>query len=674
MNFFKFDENRLISLAGSLILFFIIALLFSKTRVFDLIEQSAIDFRFFLREPYEEKKKLEIGGSTLIRTTPNEKARQDIVILGIDESTIRDFSNRNIQWPFPWKIHSRFTDYVSSGNPSAIFFDITFLDHKEGEKELAAAFKRAGNVFIDYPFEVTEIGTSYADQQERMELLKQQTLKNVEKDKVTNRAKVEEAVPPTPMLMETAKGSGFANVFNDEIDTVIRTMPLLIAYEGDLYPNIDLLIVMHYFGITGDDVEVKLGKYIKLKNLPAEKMTKLNKEREIIIPIDSNASMNINYIGSAGSFRNFPYSYFVREGSMKGNESLKDKIVLVAAYSVTGISTDVHKSPYGDLFGIEIHANALNTILNQDFIYKLSHFNNLLAMFIIALFLGFILPRISIVKSAMVTILLGALYLVTSYILFDSYNIINAMFTPVIQVFAAFTILGTVRLVSEQKEKRYIRQTFAKFVSKSVVDDLLKNPAKLKLGGEKKIITVLFSDIRGFTTLSEKLTPEALVEHLNIYLQAMTDIVFQTDGTLDKYVGDEIMAFWGAPVELENHALRACQCAIEQMNVLTQMNEKWEQEGKPQLNIGIGVNTGDMVVGNMGSSSRMDYTLMGDNVNLGARLEGTNKIYGTNIIISEYTYEHVRDSVIVRELDLIRVKGKEHPVKIYELLSVIEQN
>ena len=168
------------------------------------------------------------------------------------------------------------------------------------------------------------------------------------------------------------------------------------------------------------------------------------------------------------------------------------------------------------------------------------------------------------------------------------------------------------------------------------------------------------------------MTPEELVEHLNHYLEAMTELVFKYDGTLDKYVGDEIMAFWGAPVPQENHALLACRAALEMMEDLGKMNARWISEGKPDLNIGIGLNSGDMVVGNMGSSSRMDYTLMGDNVNLGARLEGTNKVYGTNVIISEYTYELVKDNVIVRELDLIRVKGQELPVKIYELMDIVE--
>jgi adenylate cyclase len=202
------------------------------------------------------------------------------------------------------------------------------------------------------------------------------------------------------------------------------------------------------------------------------------------------------------------------------------------------------------------------------------------------------------------------------------------------------------------------------------VDELLKNPKMVRLGGEKNILSVLFSDIRGFTSISEKMTAELLVEHLNEYLQAMTDIVIESDGTLDKYVGDEIMAFWGAPIPQEDHALRTCRAAVKMIDVLNELNVNWTALGKPKLDIGIGINTGEMVVGNMGSASRMNYTLMGDNVNLGARLEGTNKVYGTKIIISEFTYEHVKDHVIARELDLIRVKGKALPVKIYELIDM----
>jgi len=198
---------------------------------------------------------------------------------------------------------------------------------------------------------------------------------------------------------------------------------------------------------------------------------------------------------------------------------------------------------------------------------------------------------------------------------------------------------------------------------------MLKDPSKLKLGGDKKHLSVLFSDIRGFTTVSESLTPEELVHLLNEYLTAMTDIVFKYDGLLDKYMGDAIMAVYGAPLDQPDHAERACRTALDMMEQLKILQKKWESEGKPVLNIGIGVNSGDMVVGNMGSEMRFDYTVMGDSVNLGSRLEGINKEYGTNIVISEFTYNEVKDRLICRELDSVRVKGKLLPVKIYELLG-----
>jgi adenylate cyclase len=198
---------------------------------------------------------------------------------------------------------------------------------------------------------------------------------------------------------------------------------------------------------------------------------------------------------------------------------------------------------------------------------------------------------------------------------------------------------------------------------------MLKDPEKLKLGGEKKDLTVLFSDIRGFTSISEHMTPERLVKFLNEYLTKMTDMVFKYDGLLDKYMGDAIMAIWGAPLDQSDHPLRACYTALEMVEELHLLQHKWATEGMPRLNIGIGINAGPMVVGNMGSERRFDYTVMGDSVNLGSRLEGLNKLYGTNIIISEMTYERVREEILGRELDLVRVKGKDQPVKIYELLS-----
>lgn len=202
------------------------------------------------------------------------------------------------------------------------------------------------------------------------------------------------------------------------------------------------------------------------------------------------------------------------------------------------------------------------------------------------------------------------------------------------------------------------------------MDELLKHPDNLALGGSKREITIFFSDVRGFTTISEQLGPEDLVKLLNEYLSAMTDIIIEYKGTIDKYMGDAIMAFWGAPVPLEDHAYYACVAALAQLDHLKVLQQKWAERNVPVIDIGCGLNSGPAVVGNMGSSHRMEYTCMGDTINLGSRLEGSNKMYTTNIIISEYTYEKVKDRVVTRELDLVRVKGKTQPVRIYELLGI----
>ncbi|MFH1912175.1 MAG: adenylate/guanylate cyclase domain-containing protein, partial [Pseudomonadota bacterium] len=217
--------------------------------------------------------------------------------------------------------------------------------------------------------------------------------------------------------------------------------------------------------------------------------------------------------------------------------------------------------------------------------------------------------------------------------------------------------------------KKKIRGAFQYYLTASVINEILKDPSKLKLGGDKKPLSVLFSDIKGFTSISEALSPEELVHLLNEYLTAMTNIVFKYDGLLDKYIGDAIMAVFGAPLDQPDHALRACRTGIEMMSELRRLREKWAAEGRPDVNIRVGINSGEMVVGNMGSEMRFDYTVMGDSVNLASRLEGTNKEYGTSVMISEFTYELVKDELFCRELDAVRVVGKKLPVRIYELLG-----
>jgi adenylate cyclase len=241
---------------------------------------------------------------------------------------------------------------------------------------------------------------------------------------------------------------------------------------------------------------------------------------------------------------------------------------------------------------------------------------------------------------------------------------------PVTFIVLNYLAITAYKYLTVNKKRKEIKNAFQHYVAPTVVDHMLETVDQLHLGGERKQLTALFSDIRGFTSISEKMSPEELVRFLNEYLSAMTKIVLHYQGTVDKYMGDAIMAFYGAPLEQPDHAFRACKSAVDMIVRLKELRKGWESRGLPPMNIGIGINSGEMSVGNMGSEERFDYTIMGDNVNLASRLEGINKQYGTNIVISQFTYELVQDnSFIIRELDSVRVKGKQEPVTIYELMG-----
>ena len=225
------------------------------------------------------------------------------------------------------------------------------------------------------------------------------------------------------------------------------------------------------------------------------------------------------------------------------------------------------------------------------------------------------------------------------------------------------------RRMAEEEEKQKIKQAFQQYLMPAIVEEMLKDPSKLKLGGEKKNLAIMFSDVRGFTTLSEKLTPEELVSFLNEYLNDMTNVILENRGTVDKYIGDAIMAFWGAPLSDPEHIVLSVKTAVEMMDKLNSKKAEWKARGLPDIDIGIGINCGDVVVGNMGCEKRFDYTCLGDHVNLASRLEGLNKMYGTHIIVSEFVESRIKGLFVVRELDLVTVKGKKQPVKIFEVLG-----
>jgi adenylate cyclase len=241
---------------------------------------------------------------------------------------------------------------------------------------------------------------------------------------------------------------------------------------------------------------------------------------------------------------------------------------------------------------------------------------------------------------------------------------------PLLTLGLCYLTILMYHVIFEQSQQRALKGALSQYLSPGVMEEVVRDPSAIKLGGEKREMTVLFSDIRGFTSFSETLDPEKLVRILNLYLTRMSDIIFKNEGTIDKYMGDAIMAFWGAPKTQPDHARMACLTGLEMMEELKKLNLELEQEGIPKLNMGIGLNTGPMSVGNMGSSRRFDYTVMGDSVNLGSRLEGLNKEYGTNLIVSESTLAMAGEDMRARFLDLVAVKGKKEPAAVYELISV----
>jgi adenylate cyclase len=480
-------------------------------------------------------------------------------------------------------------------------------------------------------------------------------------------------------------------------------------YKDYFVPSITLSLALDYMNVKLDSIEVVLGEYIKIPNpqkynyesdtwekykvivvnqVTDQEGNEISPARyqeydEIKIPIDENAQMLINYVGGPSSesyegVRNFPIRSFAStadrapspdQDTWPEDRNAMNQIVMVGAFA-KGVAQDEKTTPYGLMYGIEMHANALNTILNARFLRNAPNWLSIVLLVLLTFVTVVLASRIPALFSFIATLGIIIAYFILSMFIFESNSLVLSFATPSISMI--FTLLAVVayKAMTEERDKRQIRETFGKYVSPKVVEQLVDNPPEL--GGVDKELTVLFSDIRGFTTLSENMSPQELVNHLNVYLTAMTDIILAYNGTLDKYVGDEVMCFWGAPIPMQDHAELACKCALRQMEKLAELNESWPESKR--IRIGIGLNSGIMTVGNMGSPTRMNYTLMGDNVNLGARLEGTNKEYGTGIIVSEFTYGLVKDKFIFRELDNIRVKGKNKPVLMYELVDCIGPN
>lgn len=429
------------------------------------------------------------------------------------------------------------------------------------------------------------------------------------------------------------------------------------------------------------------------------------------IPRYDPASLLINFYGPSGAFPHVAFqdvlddsAFATVEESGTGEQintfsdpeygylydgTFRDKIVLV------GVTVPEYKDLFpvslgrgqqrGDnlMYGVEIHANVIENVLRGDFLTVQSLLSQILMIGILTTFAFLATSGIKVWKTRhhLLVELTGVLFVCVfmvgivalSILLFTHASYVLSV-TPALLSVAGGYITSTVyQFLTERKQRLLIKSMFSTYVDPAVVDELIAHPERLVLGGRREELTVLFSDIEGFTTFSQHMEPEKLVALLNEYLSTMSEVIFHHRGTVDKYEGDAIMAFWGAPVPVRDHSLQACLSALQMIEALRELNDRWRGQERPHIGIRIGINTGSMVVGNMGSAGKFAYTVIGDSVNLASRLEGANKEYRTAIMVSERTYEQVKTRILCRKLDRIAVKGRSEPVTTYELLQPLDR-
>jgi adenylate cyclase len=505
----------------------------------------------------------------------------------------------------------------------------------------------------------------------------------------------EPADQSVPILeyVRAIRGGGYINAGPD-IDGVNRRVSLFQKHEDRLYAQLSVSAIMDYLSV--EKVEARRGAIV-LKNAAIQ-----GKNKDIVIPVDAQGKMLINWAGRWGeSFAHLPYYAILRLAQLREHlrgeleASLSDasaiaylrkteaellqqlRSVVSGKICVIGLTAtgtnDLSPIPLQEKYPmVGLHANLINTILNEDFIRRVDG-PLLFAVFILTALVVALSSLLSLPLGFVLTMGYAVLYFFLSLYLFVRFGWWVDLVGPFGIVVFGFSAITCFRFLTEEREKLWIKKAFSHYLSSDVITELMNDPSRLKLGGERRMLTVFFSDVRGFTAFSETRQPEEVVAMLNEILSEQVKIVFKYNGTLDKFVGDELMAFFGAPGNrhLSNHALMTVRMAIDIQTRMRELQSLWIQQNKPVLHIGIGINTGDMVVGNMGSVERMDYTVIGDNVNLGARL--CSAAGKDEIIISETTYFSVADHIQVEKLEPIAVKGKVKPISIYRVTGLKQE-
>lgn len=619
----------------------------------------------------------------LTATAQPARARPDIALVEIDEYSLQNLEPAAGRWPWPRLVHASVIDFLARGGAKIVAYDVTFgaadtrsgfkmgedtVSGAESDEAFADAVKKAGNVLLlvdatfngdkkDAPplpptgYTITSAG-----------VLERQTL-----------------LLPYQQLADAAAGFGH-NYFALDADGPLRhTVPFVRAQRGNVLPSLGLAAALKARGITGDQVAMRdgrltiAGQAISLQAVRTRTADGL--ESFYWRPIAFQGPALLEDMKSR-PYPSYPfYDLLYSEEQILAGETpkvdpalFKDKIVFVGA-TASGLF-DVFETPFerGKMPGIQVHAAVADDLLSGRSIAPVSTTAGVFILLGLSLVVGLLAAYLPAWWAVVATLAVAGGFTWLSLQLFARGTWLP-MTEPLLS--SSIALFGGVayQYFVEGREKRKVAKLFGRYVSKDVYSQLMADPARAQLGGQRREMTVLFSDMRGFTTLTEQGQPEVIVRTLNEYFTRMVDLVFLHHGTLDKFVGDMVMALFGAPLDDGDHADHAVETALDMVAELGRLNERWKTEGRPALDIGIGINTGPMIAGNIGSEAIMSYTVIGDAVNLGARLESLNKQYGTRIIISEATRQQLKRRYVLRPLGEVVVKGKSQAVSIFEVVG-----
>lgn len=640
-----------------------------------------------------------------------------VVVVAVDERSVQAEG----RWPWSRARMAALVDRLAEGGVAAVGFDVIWSEHDEAGRRLARvaalvraaregaadpetarrleevwtaaggaepaaavdvdptelladAIERARNVTVGFMFLGAEDGP-LAAQPERVERLRFFRTEPVHVhsggrlvpagEGVSLLGRFAGVVPPVDEVLAVADSGGFFTVLPDP-DGVIRRYRTVASAGGTSFPALGVALLARVRGKDGVPAPV-----IPVGAEGAPESLQQLRVGDLALDVDDLGRVPLNYYGG---YRAFPTwsATDVLHGRIPAEE-MRGKIAVVGT---TAAGTwDQRVTPFDDIApGVITHATFVENALRGELLERSGPVLAVEVALMIALAAGlaWVFSRVSSLAAAPALLAAAGGWGALAVLALRRGNLVLALGMPLAQMLTMFLAATTYRFFSEEREKRRAREIFSRFLAPAIVDEVLAEGASVRLGGEKRVLSVLFSDVRGFTSISERLDPHLLLEFLNEFLTPMTDIIVSGhQGTLDKYIGDAIMAFWGAPRAQEDHALRACRAALAMVERLESLRGAWRERGLPDLDVGIGINTGPMSVGFVGSQDRFyNYTVLGDAVNLASRLEGANKEYGTRVILGASTYAQVRGEVVARELDLVRVKGKREPVQIFELLAL----